>query len=211
MKLARALLFVGVTSLGARAEARASDTPAQSVAIEGEPATTFLARMSAGVGGSSVGVAGRLGLQLEYWLSEHIGVGAVAAHAGLTSLSLFGGGTSASYWMAGPAFAVRSHSSGTHALASAGFGYMRGSHTQHAQRGSFFCFDGDCHDEDEPARRTQLRGIASTFSVGFAAGDGPVQFGLLGVLDLGHSMTGGELADTSMALTLNLTLAVGIH
>jgi len=172
MKLAAALVFAAFASVGTRSEARERDAAPQPATVEHEPATRVSARLSVGAGGGSVGVAGRVGLQLEYWLSEHLGISAVGALPGQTSLSLFGAGTSSSYWFVGPALAARSHSSGTHALASAAVGYMDGTRTRYGEA-SFLCFEGDC--DVEPPRRTQLRGIAAVLSAGFAAGDGPVQ------------------------------------
>ncbi len=206
------LSLLGAASLCAALNARAAEVTsgsraveAEAVPLEGERPTAFSARLSAGSGGGAVGIAGRLGVELDYWPSEHVGIGAVGALTGEVSAQLFGG-TRSSYWLVGPAVAARTDASGTHGVFSAALGYMHGQRTELGEL-DWWC-DGACED-DEP-ERAEMHGLGAVLGAGFSGGDGPLNFGLLALLDVLDPAAGSELEDTQLTLTLNLTLTLGI-
>jgi hypothetical protein len=177
-----------------------------------ETPSTWLVSASAGSGGGSIGLAGRLGLQLDYWPSEHAGIGVAAALSGQTNLNVFGS-TTEGHWLVGPALSLRTSSSPGHAFVTATAGYMRGHWTDPGEL-SLLCAE-DC--DVRRAQRLALRGLGGAFGLGYLAGESPWRVGVLGLVDLmvpDHAVSlgdGTELAASVVTITLNLTVNLGLY
>jgi hypothetical protein len=202
-------------SLLATAVANAPDARANEKTPGGAATTTpstLLVSASAGSGGGSIGLTGRLGLQVDYWPLDYAGIGIAAGLLGQTNVRLLGS-TSEGHWFVGPALGLRTSSRPRHAYVTAAAGYMRGRWTQPGDAG-FLCLDV-CYERS--AERLDLRGFAGAFGLGYTTGEGPWRVGALGLVDLmaPHDTVslsdGTELDASVVTITLNLTVNLGLY
>jgi len=200
-----------LTTLVASApDARATEKASGDAAVE--TPSTWLVSASAGSGGGSIGLTGRLGLQVDYWPIEYAGIGITAGLLGQTDVKLFGS-TSEGHWFVGPALSLRTSRRPRHAYVTAAAGYMRGSWT-HPGDVTLVCLDV-C--DERRAERLTLRGLAGAFGLGYTTGEGPWRVGGLALVDLmapQHAVSlsdGTELDASVVTITLNLTVNLGLY
>lgn len=191
-------------------DARANEKTSGGVATE--TPSTLLVSASAGSGGGSIGLAGRLGLQVDYWPIDYAGIGVAAGLLGQTDVRLFGS-TSEGHWFVGPALSLRTSSRPRHAYVTATAGYMRG-HWNQPGDVRVLCLDA-C--DERSAERMDLRGLAAAFGLGYRAGEGPWRVGVLGLVDMmapHHAVSlgdGTEIDASIVTITLNLTVNLGLY
>jgi hypothetical protein len=203
-------LALFATAVANAPDARANENTSGGVATE--TPSTLLVSASAGSGGGSVGLTGRLGLQVDYWPIDYAGIGIAAGLLGQTNVRLFGG-TSEGHWFVGPALSLRTSSRPRHAYVTATAGYMRGRWTSPGD-GGFLCLDA-CYERS--TERIDLRGLAGALGLGYRAGEGPWRVGVLGLVDMmapQHAVSlsdGTELDASVVTITLNLTVNLGLY
>lgn len=154
-----------------------------------------------------------LGLNVDYWLTEHWGVGLAGALMGQTHLSLFDN-TRESHGFVGPSLSLRTSSQGSHAFVTGTAGYMRGSYWSPGET-ELICFDS-CSD-DKSGESLALRGLAGALGIGFVWGEGAWRVGGMALVDQtfpNHSVRledGTEIDASVTSLTLNLTVNLGLY
>jgi hypothetical protein len=191
-------------------DARASEEAPGGAAAE--TPSTWLVSASGGAGGGSVGLTGRLGLQVDYWPLNYVGIGIAAGLLGQTDVRL-SRSTSEGHWFVGPALSLRTSRRPRHAYVTMTAGYMRGRWI-HPGDDSFVCFD-DC--DERSGERIGLRGLAGAFGLGYATGEGPWRVGGLALVDLTAPQPavslgdGTELDASVVTITLNLTVYLGLY
>jgi hypothetical protein len=190
---------LGMCFLALSARAGAADlSPEPGATSRASAGMSFTGRLAAGLGGGTFGVAGHLGAQLDVWLSQRLGIGVSLARSGQAEIM----GDSLASWTVGPELVVRSRPSGTQALAAASVGYLQG-HWTHDPTGLL------CWDECGEKTRHDLTGFAASVSAGALFGDGLLQPGVLGTLDLLQAQA-LERSGPALSITVNFSLGIRI-
>ena len=148
----------------------------------------FSLRVVAGFGAGDFGLAGRIGLQDEYWFARQVGFGVVAGAAAQSRIF----GDDSELWFVAPSLSFRSAANGTWWIVGLSPGYA-----YREDEFSNLCFWAEC-DEGYTVRR---HGVYFGATAGFVAHAGPVELGPL--LQLDSALTEGRA--TAM-VTLNLAL-----
>jgi hypothetical protein len=145
-------------------------------------------RVVAGFGAGDFGLAGRIGVQDEYWFARQIGFGVVAGAAAQSRIL----GDSSELLFVAPSLSFRSAATGSWwiLVLSPGYAHREDEFTN-------LCFWASC-DEGYTVRR---QGVYFGATAGFVAHAGPVELGPL--LQLDSALTDGRA--TGM-VTLNLAL-----
>lgn len=199
------LALVIVPSVASAREAGVAEAVAPA-ASRGEPAPSALVLAGTGGGGAgSVGVAARYSFDLEYRVSEHVGVGAVFGGAGQLS-GLFGG-TRLGYHFVAPAITVHGDPGYSHAFASVAAGYMQGTWTQLGDLSLLCLHEAEC---GEPPVRTEVEGMAGTLAAGYVFGDARLRPGLVAMLDALVPTSDRGVGKAAVSVTLNVTLELGL-
>lgn len=192
-------LWVAVAALAAGetlavsfdAAAQASPTSSAALAVEDqEPSTLVSLRISAGLGGGPSDIlAARLGGDLDLWLSEHWAVGLAA----VANVQTYRAEEARSYFLLGPALALRGAPRGSHAFGSLALGVVNWS-----------CAPGPCEDEGENGRVAAGAALAG----GYVAHFGAAGIGLQVAAEWAQPHASGEAQNLS--LTLDVVLGVAI-
>jgi len=181
-----------VTSCGLALAFHAGPLAAQEVASSDAadaastaPATLLSLRVSPGIGGGSA-LAVRVGGELDYWLAEQVGVGALVATSALVERFE----EARSYVLVGPVLALRSQASGSYGLLSGSLGWMRWS-----------CAPGPCDEGEKP-----VSGVGGAVKAGYI---GRARWFEVGP-SLALNITRGHVGSDGPSVTLTLNLELGI-
>jgi hypothetical protein len=186
-------------------DARADGAAAAVGSAAPEAPSTLDIAATGGGGGGTVGVASGYRFQVQYWPSEHVGMG--AALGGGVQFSGFWGGKRFGHVFAGPTLSLRTDGSKSQAFATITAGYMQG-HQSDLGDLQFLCIQGDCEDTSV---RAELEGFAGGVGVGYLFGDEMLRPGVVILIDTLVPMNAPEIGAATLAITFNITVELRIH
>jgi hypothetical protein len=194
-RLPRCVGTLVLLALSAPARAAESAAPTQAPART-EDAGSVALRLSLGIGAGNVGIAARAGAEVDYWPTQQLGIGVLAALTGQGT----GLGDSFHNWLFAPAVLVSSEPHGRGLFASAGVGYASGAYTERSG-GPFSC--------DPCEERYAFQGPGVVLSGGWGGRTGNVDMGGALVLDLLTVDTGGERKLTTVTVNFTVSFSGG--
>jgi len=152
---------------------------------------------SVGVGGGSVGVAGRVGGDAEYWVLDNVGIGVLGALGGQGVLF----GNTFNYAFVGPALLLRDRARESGFFVTTAFGFMNGGYTEDFSGGGPASCDFDCNNPNY-----DIRAPGVVLSAGLAGRAGSVDLGGAVVVDL----ISAQLETPRWLNTVTFNLSVGV-